>query len=38
VVKYGNFDYVSEGQLGHLFGTIAAPPNLPFEVQRVAAY
>jgi sugar lactone lactonase YvrE len=37
LVKVGNDYFVSEGQLGHLLGTLAGPPNLPFLVQRIPA-
>jgi sugar lactone lactonase YvrE len=37
VVKYGNNYYVTEGQLGHLFGFESGPPTTPFSVKRVAA-
>jgi len=36
VVKYGNNYYVTEGQLGHLFGFESGPPTTPFSVKRVA--
>lgn len=33
VVKANGKYYVAEGQLGHLLGQVAAPPNLPFKVR-----
>lgn len=33
VAKAGDKYYVSEGQLGHLFGQIPGPPNQPFKVR-----
>jgi sugar lactone lactonase YvrE len=37
VAKIGDSYWVSEGQLGHLLGLVAGPPNLPFLVKRIAA-
>jgi len=38
LVKVGNYYFVSEGQLGHLFGFTPGLPNLPFLIQRIPAY
>lgn len=35
VVKFGQEAWISEGQLGHLFGFVAGPPKTPFVVKRV---
>jgi sugar lactone lactonase YvrE len=37
VVKFGNYYYVSEGQLDHLFGYDSNPPTKPFSLKRIAA-
>jgi sugar lactone lactonase YvrE len=35
VVKYEQDAWISEGQLGHLFGFVAGPPKTPFQLRRV---
>ena len=35
VVRYDQAAWITEGQLGHLFGSIAGPPSAPFLVRRV---
>lgn len=35
VVRYEKSAWITEGQLGHLFGSIAGPPSAPFLVRRV---
>src|SRR5258708_5231570 len=35
VAKIGSSYWISEGQLGHLFGQVAGPPNLPFLIRRI---
>lgn len=35
VVKYEKDAWLTEGQLGHLFGSVAGPPSTPFQVRRV---
>ncbi len=37
LVKVGSTIWVSEGQLGHLFGAIPGPPSLPFLVKGVVS-
>jgi sugar lactone lactonase YvrE len=36
VTTIGDSYWVSEGQLGHLFGLVPGPPNVPFLVRRVS--
>lgn len=36
VVRHQQSAWVSEGQLGHLFGQIAGPPSKPFSLRRIA--
>lgn len=36
VVKYEKDAWLTEGQLGHLFGLVSGPPRTPFQVRRVA--
>lgn len=38
LAKVGTDYWVSEGQLGHLFGALPGPPNLPFLVRRVPTF
>jgi streptogramin lyase len=35
VIAHGATAWVSEGQLGHILGTVAGPPSLPFDLRRV---
>lgn len=36
VVRYQQNAWISEGQLGHLFGQIPGPPTTPFSLRRIA--
>lgn len=37
VVKFGDYYYVTEGQLPHFLGYVSGPPTTPFTVRRVSA-
>jgi sugar lactone lactonase YvrE len=36
VVRYQQTAWISEGQLGHLFGQLSGPPTTPFSLRRVS--